>query len=397
MAHGSEVNGRPAHDGTSSASRAFEQAPLPLFVVGGTPLLVTAANERYLSASGRAGDIGRPLRDVFADSGSRMVVDAIERVADSGEPAMLREHPLSLWATNGAAVDGAASTPLFDVLLQPLWDEAGAARGVIAAAIDVTARVQERLDASRRVRERANDLSRFNEALTAEMEERARGDGERDMLRRQLAAAEEAERRRLARELHDQLGQHLTALSLGLDEVAGLLPPDSPAVRRLAGLLRLTSLLTRDVRYLAVELRPPELDDVGLVSAMTTYIDQWMTRYGTPAELEVAGQRDLQLPADASTTLYRILQEALTNVAKHARASRVSVILDQSHGDVRLIIEDDGRGFDVEHVRRRARAESRLGIAGMQERVNLVHGTLDIESEPGHGTTLYVKLGAAER
>lgn len=393
MAHRSKEPGPAAPDDTWS--RAFEQAPLPLFVTGGTPLLVTAANERYLGARGHAGDIGRSLRDVFADTGSRPVVDAIERVAESGEPAILREHPLSLIPTNGAAEHGAPSASLFDVLLQPLRDEAGVTQGVMAAAIDVTARVQERLEVSRRVQERADDLSRFNEALTAEMEARAHGEGERDMLRRQLAAAEEAERRRLARELHDQLGQHLTALALGLDEVAGLLPPDSPAVRRVAGLLRLTSLLTRDVRYLAVELRPPELDDVGLVSAMTTYIEQWMTRYGTRAEFEVIAQPDLQIPADASTTLYRILQEALTNVAKHAQASRVSVILEQDRGDVRLIIEDDGLGFDVDAVRRRARADSRLGIAGMQERVNLLHGTLDIESGPGQGTTLYVKLRAA--
>ena len=95
------------------------------------------------------------------------------------------------------------------------------------------------------------------------MGERTRaGEVERDALRRQLAAAEENERRRLARELHDQLGQHLTALTLGLDEVVGLLPSDSPALPRLSSLLRLTNLLTRDVRYLALELRPPELDDV---------------------------------------------------------------------------------------------------------------------------------------
>lgn len=216
---------------------------------------------------------------------------------------------------------------------------------------------------------------------------------ERDALRRQLAAAEENERRRLARELHDQLGQHLAALSLGLDEVSGLLPDDSPALPRLASLMRLTTLLTRDVRYLALELRPPELDDVGLESAMATYIDTWMSRYRMAVDFEVTGAGGAPT-AEASSTIYRIMQEALTNVAKHSAASQVSVILEFTPNAARLIVEDDGRGFDVANRRVEARAEMRLGLAGMQERATLLGGTLEIESEPGEGTTLFVSLPA---
>lgn len=212
------------------------------------------------------------------------------------------------------------------------------------------------------------------------------------MLRRQLIAAEEAERGRLARELHDQLGQHLTALTLGLDEVAGLLPPDSPAVPRLAGLLRLTGLLTRDVRYLAVELRPPELDDVGLESALATYVAQWTKRYGIPADLEITGAAMQAALMETSTTIYRIVQEALVNVAKHAGATQVSIILERSSTDVRLIIEDDGCGFDVQSTRRRAQRESRFGLAGMEERATLAQGTFEVESAEGQGTTIYVRL-----
>lgn len=216
-------------------------------------------------------------------------------------------------------------------------------------------------------------------------------EAERETLRRQLAAVEENERRRLARELHDQLGQHLTALTLGLDEVVGLLPGDSPALPRLTSLLRLTNLLTRDVRYLALELRPPELDDVGLESAIATYVEKWTSRFDIAVDFEVTGTGNIPT-GEASSTVYRIVQEALTNVAKHSAARQVSVILELAPQAVRLIVEDDGRGFDVASRRVTARAERRLGLAGMEERSTLLGGTLQIESAPGEGTTLFVSL-----
>lgn len=243
---------------------------------------------------------------------------------------------------------------------------------------------------------RSTDAATFSDAPGRNApDEHGRDGAERDVLRRQLIAAEEAERRRIARELHDQLGQHLTALTLGLDEIAGLLPPDSPAVPRIAALLRLTGLLTRDVRYLAVELRPPELDDVGLESALETYVAEWSTRYGIPADLEITGGPARVMSAEASTTIYRIAQEALVNVAKHSRAKQVSIILERSDAAVRLIIEDDGCGFDVDATRRRARRESRFGLAGMQERALLAGGTFEIESAAGRGTTLFARVAAA--
>ena len=237
------------------------------------------------------------------------------------------------------------------------------------------------------------DAAGIDSALSlAERADHAREIEERDAVRRQLIAAEEAERRRLARELHDQLGQHLTALSLGLDDIAGLLPPDSPAVPRLAGLIRLTGLLTRDVRYLALELRPPELDDIGLDSALATYVEQWTKRYGIPAELAITGATDAAAPAEMDTAIYRIVQEALVNVAKHAGAKQVSVILARSSAEVRLIVEDDGRGFDVPPTRARARRESRFGLGGMEERAVLARGRLEVESAVGKGTTIHVRF-----
>jgi signal transduction histidine kinase len=228
----------------------------------------------------------------------------------------------------------------------------------------------------------------------------------RDELRRALAAAEEGERQRLARELHDQLGQELTAFRLGLDDAARLaaahVPHDAPGreplLGRLAQLGALSERMTAGARYLALELRPPELDDLGFESAVQTYVAEWGARYGVAADVAVTGAlRERPLTAEAGSTLYRIVQEALTNVAKHAAARQVSVLVDKPDGEVRLIVEDDGRGFDVEATHARAREERRLGLAGMRERASLVGGTVAVESSPGGGTTLYVRLpvGAA--
>ena len=215
---------------------------------------------------------------------------------------------------------------------------------------------------------------------------------EREALRRQLAAAEEAERRRLARELHDQLGQHLTAFTLGIDEARRLAGPDNPAQPRLAQLASLAQLMTRDARFLAWELRPPELDDVGLASALETYVDQWRSRFAIDVDFAVTGISGTEVPHEVATAVYRIAQEALTNVAKHAHARHVGVILDLPDGEVRLVVEDDGVGFDLESTRRRARAERRLGLAGMLERASLAGGACYVESTPGKGTTVYVRI-----
>ena len=225
----------------------------------------------------------------------------------------------------------------------------------------------------------------------------------RDELRRALAAAEEAEWRRLARELHDQLGQHLTGFALGLADTRRRLAvslgaaatPDASlrsAEASLERLEELARLMTRDARNLALELRPPELDDVGLVSAIDTYVRAWGERTGVTAELVVTGLHEREVPAETGSALYRIVQEALTNVARHAGANHVSVIVEQPDGEVGLIVEDDGRGFDADLLDARAHRERRLGLAGMRERAALAGGTVAVESRPGAGTTVYARL-----
>jgi signal transduction histidine kinase len=195
----------------------------------------------------------------------------------------------------------------------------------------------------------------------------------------------------LARELHDQLGQHLAAFALGLAGAKALTGVGHPAAARLTQLEALTHAMTRDARHLALELRPPELDDVGLGSAVETYMEQWSARFGVATEV-ASRLDDAALPAEIGTALYRIVQEALTNVAKHAGADQVSVILEQNPAGVRLVVEDNGAGFDVGEAHGRARMEGRLGLAGMHERAALLGGALTVESSRGSGTTVYVQL-----
>jgi PAS domain S-box-containing protein len=231
--------------------------------------------------------------------------------------------------------------------------------------------------------------------------ERERLATDRDRLRRQLAGVEEDERRRLARELHDQLGQELTAFQLGLVDAERLAGAHDGARAGAAAPLFKTLHSMRDAadrmiagaRYVALELRPPELDDVGVESALESYVHEWSGRYRIHAEVEVTGlAAGDPMPTELASALYRIVQEALTNVAKHAHATQVSVIVERPDGEVRLIVEDDGQGFDLDETEMRVRSERRLGLAGIRERVALVGGHVSVESSVGKGTALFVRL-----
>jgi two-component system, chemotaxis family, CheB/CheR fusion protein len=279
----------------------------------------------------------------------------------------------------------------FLVRAAPLRDEREKVIAWFGAATDVHEHRLMLEEFEQRVTERTNELGNANAALE-------RAAAERNSLRRQLTAAEEDERRRLARELHDQLGQNLTAFALGLTEARRLLGAGSKeqAESRLSHLEELAQLMTRDARYLALELRPAELDDLGLGSAVETYVNVWSKRYNIGTEVAVSGIAKGDVDDEAATAIYRILQEALTNVAKHAHATHASVIVERVEGELRAVVEDNGRGFDVDSVMTRRAPNNRFGLAGIQERAAMAGGNAHIESSPSRGTTLYVRLPKTE-
>ena len=202
----------------------------------------------------------------------------------------------------------------------------------------------------------------------------------RDSLRR-VVAGQEVERRRLARELHDETGQALTSILLGL---RSLEEDRSPAT--VDGLRELVVGTLQDVRRLAVQLRPKALDDFGLAPALERLVQTFSESSGIKVELE-ARLGNERLPNDVETTVYRIVQEALTNVVKHAEAKNVSILLVRRDANVTAVIEDDGRGFDSATVR-----DDSIGLEGMRERVELHDGRLTIETAPGSGTTLRIEV-----
>jgi len=258
-------------------------------------------------------------------------------------------------------------------------------------------RAEERLrqahdELERRVAERTAELGRVNAALRAEVAEHGRAEAARQELQLRLAAAQEEERHRLARELHDQMGQHLTALSLGLKVLRDGEPADAASHPRLRQLQELTELMGKEIHQIALDLRPTALDDLGLRTALVNYAEAWSERSRVAVDFQSSGLDGERLPAPLETALYRVLQEALTNVLKHSQAGRVSVVLHRTEGQVTLVVEDDGRGFDAEARPGATGGTGRLGLLGMQERLTLVGGTLTVESAPGGGASVFARV-----
>ena len=236
------------------------------------------------------------------------------------------------------------------------------------------------LRGSQRILVYAHDISRRKHAERAQLQ-----------LLDHVINLQEEERRRIARELHDSTSQYLAALNLKIEA----LKSSSPAVSADEHLLQLQETakqLSQEVRHLATELRPPSLDDLGLDATLSTYLAEWSERHNVEVDFHSNGLLNQRLPPEIEITIYRIVQEALTNVVKHAEARHVSVILNHRDHQVSAIVEDNGDGFNVEATLNGPAGERRLGLLGMQERAELVGGRLEIESAPGAGTTIIVRI-----
>ncbi len=324
------------------------------------------------------GDIREPIRYALAGTPCEKVLRQELCTYPSGVAA---SFPGDLMLAE-LGIESYAGTPLLDTRGEPI--------GVLAALGRSPLQDPELADAVLRVfsvRVAAElERQRTDRALKAH-DERLRA------LSQHLHDVREVEQKRIARELHDELGSTLTALRLDLGWMSGRVPPDDPAVsERVADLERLVEDLGQRVRDLASELRPGLLDHLGLGAAAQWLVSRTCERGGLECELLLEPE-NLRLDESRSVALYRILQEALTNVVRHAQARRVDVLIESTEDRVFMSVRDDGVGISPDGERR----PGTFGLLGIRERVRLLAGTVEIRSAPGQGTLLIVGFPSGER
>ena len=208
----------------------------------------------------------------------------------------------------------------------------------------------------------------------------------------QIIEAQENERRRISRELHDEIGQALTAIKFNLDMIDKDLPQTHPILRgRLGEAKSLSNQTITAMRQLSMDLRPTMLDELGLIPTLRWYVQNFSKSLGIDSQFQAIGVEE-KLPPQIETAFYRIVKEALNNISKHAEASQVEISLEQRDSTIYASIIDNGRGFDLDKVLHPESPERGFGIIGMQERISLLGGKIDIQSRPGFGTRIHIDV-----
>jgi PAS domain S-box-containing protein len=283
----------------------------------------------------------------------------------------------------------------------PLYDENGKHTGYAKIARDLTERItfQEELQEAKdnlevKVQARTSELNESNESLRTEVIERTESERLRVNLLRKIVSSQEDERKRISRDIHDHIGQQMVGLKLKLQILQEKYKEDSKLNNQITEIYSLADRIDSEVDFLAWELRPSVLDDLGLSAAIKKFAHDWSHHFQIQAEFKQIGLNGQKLLPEIEINLYRICQEALNNTCKHAKASNASVLLERRDGTVRLIIEDNGVGFEPGEKETLTENDRGMGLLGMKERAELIGGTLEIESTPGEGTTIFVRVPA---
>lgn len=313
-------------------------------------------NEAFLASVGLPVEavLGRTPADVWPGSWGQHFMETDREVVQSGQRLRFEEE----------RPGPRSELRWFDTVKTPLVDAQGQVLGIVGISRDIT----DRKEMERNLRESRTQLRELSAYLQTVREE---------------------ERSRIARELHDELGQSLTAIQLGLGSLRDRHDGRAAWHEALAELQHLTEHTVTAMQRLASDLRPPVLDDLGLPAAIEWLLAGFTRRSGVDHELHLP-ETPLRCDADTSTALFRIVQEALTNVSRHSKATQVTVTLQEGLAGIRLSIVDNGRGMDERLVV----APSSLGLIGMRERTLMLGGRLVISSSPGSGTAVEVHLPA---
>jgi two-component system, chemotaxis family, CheB/CheR fusion protein len=284
-------------------------------------------------------------------------------------------------------------------MVASLHDESGALTGFVKIARDLTDRKhwEESLQAARaeletRVEQRTAELSAANAALDAELQVRREAEERIRGLMRRLINVQEDERKRIALDLHDHLGQQVSGIGLKLDALAAFSAADDVLRAAVADARQTVAALDKDLDFFTWELRPAALDHLGIGAALREFVGDWSKEFGIPVDIHTDEFEDVRLSRDVGISLYRITQEALNNIYKHAHATRVGVILERRGANAVLVIEDDGTGFEPQSVEEADRSTGGMGLVSMSERAASVNGTFQIESSAGKGTTIFVAV-----
>jgi PAS domain S-box-containing protein len=341
----------------------LENAPEPILVhQDGSWIFANRAALKLLHAERAEQLVGRPTLDIVHPDYRTVVRERIEREFATGEPAPLLEQQFV--ALDGTVID-------VEVVGIPIT-LSGRQAGKIMVR-DITVRRQ----AEQAVRERQAEARHSRERLEA--------------LSQRLLKALENERRFIARELHDQIGQSLTAVKLNLESLRAGPRGRGDQAFPLNESIEIVEQLMETVRSLSLELRPSALDDLGLAAALRWYADRQARRAGFAVRVRTQLPAE-RLASELETACFRVAQEAITNVARHAGARRVELDARTENGTLALTIRDDGRGFDVAAARRGTSADGSIGLDGMEERVRLLSGDFQIDSHPGRGTTVRARF-----
>jgi len=362
-------------EGKVLASTFSQDLPLGLREANFVPLGQQYSLATVSTSEGSVLDVAYPVLDGKAGT----IRLGLNKERLQGQVGRLTYTLLSL--TAGVLLAGLfAGYLLATILTRPLSRLAEAARAVGRGQLSQHVAVSSH-----------DEVGQVTMAFNAMTEKLREKEEERSQLLARVIAVQEEERKRIARELHDEAGQVLTSLLLSLSHLER--SSSEPAVQSKAAELRSLTAATLDrMRDMALELRPSTLDDLGLVSALQRYIADYGQKHGLSADFHPGALDGVRLKPQTETALYRITQEALTNVVKHAQARQVSVLLDRRDNLAILVVEDDGVGFEVETVRQSGAPSRKLGILGMEERAALVGGSLTIESRPGGGTAVFVEV-----
>lgn len=271
-------------------------------------------------------------------------------------------------------------------LSQRVQAQSGDEIGELAASFN---RMAEGLSEKARLEQKDLERTQELERLYGELRHK---EALRSQLLEKLITAQEAERKRIARDLHDQLAQALSAMTMGMEAAETAVPPELDGLRGRLG--RSRALATRALEQtheMILDLRPIVLDDLGLLAALRSYAEEHLQARGTRVELTVCGAAR-RLSPELEITLFRIVQEAINNIAHHANARHVELTLDFQNSRVQVIVQDDGRGFDPATVFDGSHSRQGFGVLGMQERATLAEGSLQIDSQPGRGTRVVVTI-----